>query len=84
MDTNQKLEEILIQVDRRVGKELAEAGLMEERDGKYHSKTEGVCYMFWERKKEMLRKEYDIEWQSPHDLNRLSHNYSKKDGSSSL
>ncbi len=69
MNTNQNLEEILSQVDRRVSEELAEAGLMEERGGKYHSKTEGVCYEFWERKKEILRKEYGIEWQSPHDLN---------------
>jgi hypothetical protein len=68
MDNNQKLEDVLALVDTRVGKELAEKGLMEERDGKYHSLTEGVCYTFWDRKKEILKREYGIEWQSPPDL----------------
>ena len=69
MNQDQKLEEILNQVDMRVGKELAQMGLMEEREGKYHSLTEGVCHTFWNKKKQILREEYGIDWRSPQDLN---------------
>ena len=69
-EADQKLADIISNhVDIVVGKELEEKGLMEERDGKYHSLGIGVCHIFWSRKKEILKQKYDINWQSPQDLN---------------
>ena len=31
----------------------------------------GACHLFWESKKEILKKKYNIDWRSPHELNEL-------------
>ena len=68
-EADQKLADIISShVDRVVGKELEERGLMEERNDEYHSLGTGVCHIFWARKKEILKQKYGIEWQSPKDL----------------
>ncbi|MBO4689405.1 MAG: hypothetical protein J5621_00875 [Paludibacteraceae bacterium] len=30
---------------------------------------DGSCYKYWQLKKQILKEDYDIEWQSPNELN---------------
>ena len=38
-----------------------------EIDG--HKKGMGYCHIYWEYKKEILKKDYNIDWKSPAELN---------------
>ena len=33
------------------------------------SRGMGFCFLYWHKKKEILKRDYDIEWDSPNILN---------------
>ena len=54
---------------KNISKELEEKIKLYASINSINLNTFGSCHQYWAIKKEILKKEYDIEWQSPSELN---------------
>lgn len=61
IDKNEKLAK-----NKKKFKEVEEIIKKEFKD---QPKTMGLCHKIWARKKQLLKEMYDINWQSPAELN---------------
>ena len=69
-DSERNLREIIIdQVDKIVKQELLKDKLLVFNNGDIKPSTMGVCHIYWEKMKGLLKEEYNITWASPRDEN---------------
>jgi hypothetical protein len=59
LDTDLKYEAIMAEASKRADDELAREGTV---------RVMGYCHAFWRRKKEILQRDYGLEWKTPAEL----------------